>query len=85
MDDQLNKDQAIAGTPKPSIDPLRRVFVPIERKTPAGTWVFRTLDREMYARAGDGSIRRVTPKVNGKVARKRRAQQRAQRGSKNVI
>lgn len=59
-----------------SIDPLRRVFIPIEKRTANGTLVFRTHDHEMYARLGDGSIRRVTPKVNGKQARKQRHRDR---------
>lgn len=52
------------------IDPLRRVFVPIEKRTSQGTWVFRTQDNEMYARLTDGSIRRATPKLRGKTARR---------------
>jgi hypothetical protein len=57
---------------RPSIDPLRRVFVPIERETADGTTVFRTTDRELYMRHTDGSIRSVQKKTNGKVARKMR-------------
>lgn len=63
--------------PKPEIDPLRRVFVPKETRTSKGTLVFRTMDGDVYARLGDGSIRRATPKVNGKKARRDR--QRARR------
>ena len=64
--DDGNADQ------RPSIDPLRRVFVPIERKTANGTTVFRTTDGEVYMRHVDGSIRRSRPKVNGKIAKKMR-------------
>ena len=69
MDDQLKDGKA---DQQPSIDPLRRVFVPIEKRTPAGTLVFRTSDKTLYFRASDGSIRHSTPKVNGKQARKMR-------------
>jgi hypothetical protein len=58
---------------KKDIDPLQRVFVPIEKKTADGTIVFRTLDNQVYHRLRDGSIRRETPKINGKLARKLRA------------
>ncbi len=51
--------------PKP-LDPLRRVFIPIERRTANGTLVFKTTDGELYARLSDGSIRRAHPKVKGK-------------------
>lgn len=56
----------------PDVDPLRRGYFPIEKRTVNGTWVFRTVDGEQYCRAPDGSIRSVTKRVNGKVARKRR-------------
>lgn len=59
-----------------NIDPLKRVFVPIEKRTSKGTLVFRTLDGDIYARLDDGSIRRARKKVNGKVARKQRAKAR---------
>jgi hypothetical protein len=59
-------------TEKPSLDLLRRVFVPIERRTVKGTLVFKTQDGDMYARLADGSIRRTHPKVNGKDARRAR-------------
>lgn len=82
MDEQLIQDAAqhaepvVADVrpadPKPPIDPLRRVFVPIERRTPNGTLVFKTHDNQLYARMHDGSIRRATPKLNGKDARKAR-------------
>jgi hypothetical protein len=63
---------------KRPIDPLRRVFIPIERRTSNGTTVFKTQDKMVYARLEDGSIRRAIPKVNGKHAKKLRAQLRAQ-------
>ena len=85
MDDQL-KDRDAEGSrdQQRPIDPLRRVFVPIEKKTANGTIVFCTLDKQLYARLEDGSIRRATPKMNGKQARKLRAQARA-RKVHNVI
>lgn len=58
---------------KKDIDPLQRVFVPIEKKTADGTIIFRTTDNQVYHRLADGSIRRETPKINGKLARKLRA------------
>jgi len=59
------------------IDPLRRVFVPIEKRDVRGNWVFQTLDKQKYIRnAATGQIRTLTRKVNGKVARKVRAKQR---------
>ena len=73
MDVHLKDGNADHKTP---IDPSRRVFVPIERKTANGTWVFRTLDNEMYCRLPDGSIRSTTKKMNGKLARKLRAKAR---------
>lgn len=51
------------------IDPLRRVFVPRETRTPKGTLVFRTMDDCLYARTDDGAIRRAYPKARGKSAR----------------
>ena len=55
---------------KPPLDPLRRVFVPIEQKTPKGTIVFRTTDNLVYARAQEGGpMYRAIPKVRGKAAR----------------
>jgi hypothetical protein len=52
------------------IDLLRRVFVPVEKRTAAGTLVFRTLDNQVYVRLEDGSIRRSDRKVRGKTARR---------------
>lgn len=54
------------------LDPLRRVFVPRERKQEDGTAIFRTLDKQSYIRGVDGVIRRETPKINGKQAKKAR-------------
>jgi len=46
------------------------VFVPIEKKTPKGTIVFRTTDNLVYARAQEGGpMFRAIPKVRGKAAR----------------
>jgi hypothetical protein len=54
------------------IDPLQRVFIPVERRNMDGTMSFRTIDGMKYKRGVDGTIRRVTPKVNGKEAKRRR-------------
>ena len=71
------QDVVIRPSAQPApIDPLRRVFVPIEKRTEKGTMVFKTLDNTHYARLEDGSIRRTTPKEHGKAARRRRAQAR---------
>ena len=44
----------------PIINPLRRVFVPIERRQLDGTWRFRTQDKQQYERHPvTGVIRRV--------------------------
>ena len=65
----------------PSLDPLRRVFVPIERRTANGMLVFRTTDKRLYARLDNGSIRRAIAKVRGKAARRADKQaRRAPRG-----
>lgn len=45
------------------LDPLRRVFVPIERKNLDGTAVFFTTDKTQYIRGINGEIRRARPKV----------------------
>lgn len=76
MDNQLEDGPKQEADQKYPIDPLRRVFVPREHKTSLGTIVFRTLDREVYCRLEDGSIRRTKPKVNGKHAKKARARLR---------
>lgn len=73
MEDQLKDGQRQGrADQQPSIDPLRRVFVPIEKRTLNGTLVFKTHDKTIYARLDNGSIRRAVPKVNGKVARRLR-------------
>lgn len=54
------------------IDPLQRVFVPIEKRMTNGNLTFQTTDHQRYIRSSDGSIRRSTPKVNGKDAKKAR-------------
>ena len=48
------------------IDPLRRVFVPIEKKNVMGQFTFQTKDGKQYIRRADGSIRRNTPKKTTK-------------------
>ena len=55
----------------PQLDPLRRVFVPLERRTSAGTIVFRTTDKELYCRVDEGMpMQRVNKKIRGKAARR---------------
>lgn len=58
------------------IDPLRRVFVPVERKNTDGTYVLRTHDKTTYIRGADGVLRRQIPKMNGKDARRARRMMR---------
>jgi len=43
------------------IDPLRRVFVPVEGKNLDGTSSFKTRDGASYVRGTDGVIRRKRP------------------------
>jgi hypothetical protein len=74
MDTQPRDAQAVAQTPE--IDPLRRIFVPREARTSNGTIVFRTTDGDLYTRHTDGSIHRAHKKVNGKAARRQRAEVR---------
>ena len=52
------------------LDPLCRIFVPIERPTDSNTFIFRTTDKETYERLEDGSIHRINRKVRGKAARR---------------
>lgn len=83
MDEQLNdpaSSQDAANQQPPvdpirrdlQIDPLRRVWIPIERKTIMGQTTFSTHDKVVYGRLANGVIRRAIPKVNGKEARKAR-------------
>ena len=55
---------------KAPLDPLRRVWIPVEKRTTAGTLVFKTSDNTLYARLESGAIRRAHPKVKGKAARR---------------
>lgn len=67
------------------VDPLQRVFVPIEKTTGEGTRVFRTSDHQMYVRMEDGSIHRVhsaKTNLNGKAARRRQKRQRLEARTK---
>ena len=60
-------------TPESPIDPLRRVFVPIERGLTGGALLLQTTDKQTYIRNGPGlPMRRIPPKVNGKIAKKAR-------------
>ena len=63
-------------TKKEEIDPLRRIYEPIEKRKEDGTFVFYTSDKMRYVRGVDGSIRRSEPKINGKVARRIRRELR---------
>lgn len=63
--------------PPERIDPLRRVWIPIEKKRSDGVAVFQTHDRMRYERDITGAIRRAIPKVKGKAAR--RADKRGRR------
>ena len=69
---QLNDAERdkVASDQQSPINPLRRVFIPIEKRTSNGTIVFRTTDKQMYVRLADDSIRRATPKLRGKAARR---------------
>lgn len=58
------------------IDWAPRLFeIPNEARTPKGTNVFRTRDQQIYARLDNGVIRRATPKINGKDAKRARRRQ----------
>jgi len=57
----------------PALDPLRRVFIPIEKRNVHGVWTFETTDGERYLRdPNTGVIRSAVVKINGKLARKMR-------------
>ena len=58
MDEHL-KDQTKNADQERPIDPLRREFVPIEKKNTDGTYSFRTKDKRQYRRMLNGEIRRV--------------------------
>jgi hypothetical protein len=61
---------------RPTINPLRRVFVPREFPIAEGGTVLRTTDGQTYRRGTDGAIRRAMPKVSGKVAKRARVKAR---------
>lgn len=67
---------------KEPLDPLRRMFVPIEKRMTNGNMTFQTLDKERYYRTSQGVILRVAPKVNGKKAKKERQRRRRQEEKK---
>jgi hypothetical protein len=81
MEQQPQDDRAKGATAqRPPIDPLRRVFVPIERRDSHGDLTFRTSDGEKYYRDEHGVIRHTTVRVNGKLAKKlRRMARKAER------
>lgn len=76
-------ENAMDDNAQRKIDPLDRIWIPIEKRTAKGTLVFRTSDRETYARLDDGSIRRVDKKARGKAAR--RAERAARRENRQTI
>lgn len=61
---------------KPTINPLRRVFIPREIPIAEGGTMLRTTDGQTYRRGTDGAIRRATPKVSGRAAKRARAKAR---------
>lgn len=64
---------------QPTIDPLHRVFVPIEKRTASGDWRFRTTDNTRYTRHHPtGQIVHADPQPSRskKERRRRRQQQR---------
>ncbi len=83
MDTNKATDTKVPDANKP-LDPLRRVFVPIEKKMLNDNWTFKTLDKERYYRTSAGVILRVAPKINGKRAKKDR-QKRRQQEKTNAI
>lgn len=68
----VSTETASDNAPMP-IDPLKRVFLPLE--TSQG--VIRTVDGRLYLRGKNGSIKRARPKAKGKAAR--RAEREAKR------
>ena len=59
------------------INPLQRVFIPIEKRNVLGQLTFQTLDRTKYVRHVSGAFVRAVPKMRGKAAR--RAEKQARR------
>jgi len=68
---------------EPVVNPLRRVFVPIEKRMADGNFRLRTTDRTRYTRnAHTGTIFRADPKPLNKHARRReQAAQRQERAN----
>jgi hypothetical protein len=52
------------------IDPLHRIFVPIERPLSGGGATLKTTDGLKYYKLLDGSLQRAVQKVRGKAARR---------------
>lgn len=64
MDSQITPVITTTSDQTTPLDPLHRVFVPIEKRMLDGNWRFRTLDKTQYTRDGKtGVIRRAVPKV----------------------
>lgn len=59
-----------------TIKPLRRVFIPREIPIAEGGTMLRTTDGQTYRRGTDGAIRRATPKVSGRAAKRARVKAR---------
>lgn len=72
MDSTLNAATTAAQPKQIPLDPLRRVFVPIEKRMLDRDWRFRTLDGTRYTRNDkSGSITRHDPKPLNKHAKRR--------------
>jgi hypothetical protein len=78
MEDQPHDDRVHNATvQRPPIDPLRRVWVPVEKRDSHGDLTFHTSDGEKYYRDKNDVIHHATVRKNGKLAKKMR--QRARR------
>lgn len=73
MDTISIKDAPMERKSAPTtIDPRRRVYVPIEKRMLDGNWRFRTEDKTRYTRdQHTGTIRRADPKPLSKKDRRR--------------
>ncbi len=67
---------------RPSIDPLRRVFLPREGRMSNGDTMLRTVSNDVYIRdAETGVVRSAQRKMNGKQSKRLRARVRRQRAN----
>ena len=84
-DDRKPSDTVDQRSPESSsrrIFKMSEGFKPTEHKTSAGTIVFRTTDDMVYCRLPNDVIRRSTPKIRGKSAR--RAEREARRARRTT-